>query len=388
MHITEMPLVPQFATRSSVRRWPVYEVSLASCRDSEGQEFRYLIGSGACRILGIDDLEAELFNGALQSVDATDESALIRFASTYGLIPSPCLDGVTSLARFRLRNASHPPVHAQAPERWQLFADVCTRALNNPKALRDSLPASWRDGSPREQSEIARAHEWNSREAREVISLAEMAQAIRALQCATVIPMVYSYFASSEENSLHNAIAYLENGRYFQQAGPKYFFFETGSGDISFKLTTFKRFLDEDPRIREAAMKAQVDAKATFYASLAVEFPIMAQAALDYLSAADREYRGGSAARATESERSGNPFEIPRHRTQVLSSAENVMGTLGEAVVSQYARVFSSPALFRRCEHCGKIFKKYKEEKFDKNIRATRFCKKSCGVLYNQKNRL
>ncbi len=384
MHIPSIDIVSQFDPSPSVRPWPVYAMRLSSCRGDGGNEVEYLVGTGAGTTMTVADLEAEFFNGALQAVDTTNSESILRFASTYGVIPSPALHGADGLANFRRRNTAAPPARPVEFMDLQVGADACVRLLNEPSALRGSLPQDWRDGRPRELSEIARAFEWGNRDALEVISLAEMAQSIRALQCATVIPMVYSYFTRFDKSSVLDAIEYLGNGRYFQQAGPDFFSYETGPAASGFKLTTFERLLEDDPRLRDAASTTPVDAQAAFYASISVEFPAMAQSALDYLHAADRAYRGIGANQPAIQAPSDDPFEMAYRRSRRLPPLDNSIGTLGEAIVSQYARVYSSPTPFRRCEYCGKIFKKYKEEKFGKNIRTTRFCKKSCGVLFNQ----
>ncbi len=63
------------------------------------------------------------------------------------------------------------------------------------------------------------------------------------------------------------------------------------------------------------------------------------------------------------------------------------VGSLGEAIVYQFAHVYADPTPWRRCENCGRVFKKYREEMFRRNIRETHFCRRSCNVSFNQRNR-
>jgi len=62
-------------------------------------------------------------------------------------------------------------------------------------------------------------------------------------------------------------------------------------------------------------------------------------------------------------------------------------GSVGEAVICQFFHLWADQTPWRRCENCGRIFKKYREEKFDKNIRETRFCRRSCNVSFNQRSK-
>jgi hypothetical protein len=62
-------------------------------------------------------------------------------------------------------------------------------------------------------------------------------------------------------------------------------------------------------------------------------------------------------------------------------------GSVTEAIILQCLIVLGDKADSRRCENCGRIFKKYREEGFKKNIRETRFCRRSCNVSFLQKNK-
>lgn len=60
-------------------------------------------------------------------------------------------------------------------------------------------------------------------------------------------------------------------------------------------------------------------------------------------------------------------------------------GSLSEAIISQFGLLYDDPAEWRTCDNCGRIFKKYREEKPGRVIQKTRFCKRSCANAYSKK---
>ena len=72
-------------------------------------------------------------------------------------------------------------------------------------------------------------------------------------------------------------------------------------------------------------------------------------------------------------------------RLTVEPSSSHSYGCLPEAIISQFGLLYDDPAEWRICDNCGRIFKKYREEKPGKVIRKTRFCKRSCANSYSKK---
>ena len=96
--------VPGGRPKEDVRAWEVYRAELRR-GDLGGKHFVYLVETGEPSVLALDDLkEAELFNGSLQTVDATDPASVLGFVNKFGMPVSPMYQGKMRLEWFRSRN--------------------------------------------------------------------------------------------------------------------------------------------------------------------------------------------------------------------------------------------------------------------------------------------
>lgn len=74
-------------------------------------------------------------------------------------------------------------------------------------------------------------------------------------------------------------------------------------------------------------------------------------------------------------------------RTDYMADSWYEDAAAGWALCEQFVSDLESPARFRICENCGRIFKKKAEEGFRKIIRETRYCRRSCNVSANNRAR-
>ena len=65
----------------------------------------------------------------------------------------------------------------------------------------------------------------------------------------------------------------------------------------------------------------------------------------------------------------------------------NESGSLDELIYAQFDFALKSAAPWKKCEHCGKVFKFYKETNLftGKSIRNSAYCKRSCSTMAGSK---
>ncbi|WP_419044607.1 hypothetical protein [Enorma massiliensis] len=377
--------VAQFQASGTPRQAPVYEVG-AKTAEYNGRSFTYFVGTKKVKTISAESLPSELFGTDLQKCDTTDTDALLEFSGKYGFIPSPLYDGAASLIRFRNRGRLRP--YAKTETGWyrnQADNAALSLLLNYPASLYESLDWDMKGETPRVLTEHARMVEANNLRVHEVISKAELAQAIRSIQCATAMASLYDYMAQvTTGGSAMQMSRLLNDPAQLNQRGAEYFLHHNGLIVRGHKLVSFEERLADDEEFAKLVSETQCDAEATYNIALADAYRACAQDALNYLSTADRVYRAAIYFPETASAGIGDIFAAKLESLKDMRNGNEELGTFGEIVTAQFARCFVSKTPWRRCQYCGRVFKKYREEGFNKNIRETKFCKKSCNVMYIQ----
>lgn len=376
--------------------WEIYKVE-AHQGKLGGDYFTYLVETGEPSVLHVEDLpEAELFNGSLQTVDVTKPESVLRFVNKFGLPSSPMYQGTMRLEWFRRRNDADIRPYTPVPtedvdEARRMVNPVDTHLikLDRPESLEAELDDCLKGNMPYVLSERAREIELDNQNAVGVISLAEVVQTIRALQMATALPEAFSYF-SHHGGTGEDLIEYLGAPRYVAQAGPSFFLHIDDLIVKGGRLDTFERCVENNEQLRElvADTKEQSDVvEAGFSIAIAEGLWKCANNALRFLAESDLSYRSTAFLWVDNGTADTNPFArlLGKGRDQLPDFSAH--GSIGEAIIHQYLIVFTDEKPFRCCENCGRIFKKYREEGFKKNIRETRFCRRSCNVSFNQKSK-
>ena len=380
---------PGSHAKAVARPWEAYKVD--AHEGKLGSEyFSYLVETGEPTVLHIEDLpEAELFNGGLQAVDVTEPESVLRFVNKFGLPSSAMYQGTMRLEWFRRRNNSN--IRSYVPILTDEVNPVTSHLidLDSPESLKEELDGHLRGNMPYVLSERAREIEADNPNVVGAVSLAEVVQTIRALQLATVLPAAFSYF-SRNGGTGEGLIEYMKTPRYVAQAGPAYFLHVDDPIVGGGRLDTFERCVERSEQLRDQVARARkrgINVEAGFSIALADGLWKCSNRALRFLAESDFSYRSTAFLWEDDSTFDPNPFArlLGKARDQLPDFTAH--GSIGEAIIEQYLVIFADEKPFRRCENCGRIFKKYREEGFRKNIRETRFCRRSCNVSFNQKNK-
>lgn len=388
--------VPGSHAKAVARPWEVYEVEAHEGKLGSDY-FTYLVETGKPAVLSVEDLaEAELFNGSLQAVDVTDTRSVLRFVNKFGLPSSPMYQGTMRLEWFRRRRDAgirpYVPIPTEDANRAQRMVnpvDTHLVKLDSPESLNAELEDCLKGNMPYVLSERAREIETGNPNVVGAVSMAEVVQTIRALQVATALPEAFSYF-SHHGGTGEDLIEYLSVPRYVAQSGPWFFLHVDAPIVGGGRLDVYERRIEASERLRDEFARAEeqgFNTKEGYSIALARGLWKCANDALRFLVESDMSYRSTAFLWADDGAAGMNPFArvLGIRRGQLPDFS--LYGSIGEAVIHQYLIVFADEKPFRRCENCGRVFKKYREEGYKKNIRETRFCRRSCNVSFNQKNK-
>lgn len=380
---------PGSHAKAVARPWDVYKVE--AHEGKLGSEyFTYLVETGEPSVLHVENLaEAELYNGSLQAVDVTKLENVLSFVNQFGLPSSAMYQGTMRLEWFRRRNEAN--IRTYVPILTDEVNPVNTHLVNldSPASLEEEPNDHLRGNMPYVLSERAREIEMDNPNVVGAVSLAEVVQTIRALQLATALPAAFSYFSLSGGTG-EDLIDYLKTPRYVAQAGPAYFLHIDDPIVSGGRLDTFERCIERSEQLRDQVARARkrgINVEAGFSIALAEGLWKCANSALRFLAESDFAYRSTAFIWADDNASDPNPFARLLGKTRDQLPDFSAHGSIGEAIIEQYLIIFADEKPFRRCENCGRIFKKYREEGYRKNIRETRFCRRSCNVSFNQKNK-
>lgn len=379
------------------RSWKVYALDVRVSTAEDGQEFAYLVESGMPRLLDMEDLKSEMYAHDLQKVDVGDPESVMAFCNRFGIVTSPLYDGRQRLAQFRLRffTRSRPKFVAYSSQAVvdygvypfaigiREFDAVTGRRLRGRED-------EWLD--PAILSERARYLERKDKNVVGAISIAEVGQAIRLLQTSTILSSAFNYAAETQMTA--NMLAdYLRNPRYLSQTGAPYFLVTDDPIYAGHRVDTFERMLAFDG-IKEEVERASgegMNPKAAFDTTLRDIYWRNADSAVNFLAAAARSYSkppqfeyGADYPKVSFMERMSSIVSgSERYETALME--ELGQGCIALAIIAQFMVSHSDRHGYKRCENCGRIFKKSYEAAWVKNIRDSRFCRRSCNVAVNKR---
>lgn len=386
------------------RPWPVYRVS-AEGGEYNGTPFLYFVEQGKPEHLSVESLpEAEVFNGDLQKADVTNTASLLEFCNKYGVPASPVYPGAARLEWFRRRFdpgvRMFVPIDITNENRAARALDPRAHhveMLCSPDSLDRELPWDQLGCRPGLLSERARELALDDHSVVGAVSEAEVAQTVRTLQIATVLPMAYRYFSRSG-GTADDLLGYFSERHFLSQTGPDYFLHVDDYIVGGSRLDTFENAMRNNPGLPDevrAAERMGFNVRAAYDIAVADGLWRATNNALRFLVESDSSYRRCDFEFEWGSPPPKAPAGMLGRFARLLSGSSgggrlpdfSATGSVGEALIYQFLRIYADPAPWRRCENCGRIFKKYREEGFAKNIRQTRFCRRSCNVSFNQKQR-
>lgn len=381
------------------RPWLRYDFDRLWGTTRDGERFAYYVERGEPTIMRFEHLENELFANDLQRVNVNRTDSIVRFCSKYGFPVSSGYDGAQRLAwyrrRFRPSIAGFRPLRSffefAFPAGGAVRISLCTTAEEN---VDESLLGI----NPYLLSEEARRIHLDDRTVVGAISEAEVIQTIRALQVSTSLLPAIGYALEHHDEWGATAVAdYLCERAHMAQNGPT-FFLVPDSDDLlrHSRLKSYDVLRSENAEFRsksDAAEQGGLDARAIYTSSLGQALIVASNKCMDYLIYSMASYSDEIDEERLDANRQGirdiGPWKSAELKFRRMLSKgdhdDSAFGCLPEAIISQFGLLYDDPAEWRICDNCGRIFKKYREEKPGKVIQKTRFCKRSCANSYSKK---
>ena len=377
-----------------VEPWPVYHLERQVGKMEDGTSFFYYIETGTPKSQNPSSLRAEFFSNELQKVNPTNADSVLKFSEAYGVIPSPRYKGAQRLVWHRRRMYAPVPY---TPSRKGFPTDA--KAARADAAVLADIPPSELAPSldPRHQSERARMLHLNDREVAGAISEAEVIETIRYLQVSTALATAVASAVESGNVPADAVARYLLDRSHLSQHGQFPFLTPHNRPMLGSRAVPYSiRYEDDEFRtMADAASSSQgIDATRVYAMALAEFLALAANRCHEFLEASLLEYREPMLPLDELASFSDNYIAneellraSPEAQLNALIASE---GNLGQAIIAQYSAIFNDPTPWRVCENCGKIFKKYHEERPGPVIQKTRFCKRSCANLFSRRrsNRL
>lgn len=377
--------------------WTAFDCELRVSNNGS-ESFPYIALVGTSKEVDVDTIGSELFNHDLQKVDVTNVDDILSFCRSYGTPTSPVYDGEQRLKLFRARRElgtgfsplnEHSLTVAHSNPQILHFLGAIESRLDprDPSIEIDAL-------LPALQSELARAQEARGGVVG-AVSLLEAAQALRLLQTATVYPMAFRYAVSSGWTTA-GLFEYLDNKQHVSQHGTRYFRYNQNDIFLGHPLANYQDMMGYEDFRRMVDATEVENPKPIYDEALASALYHNASRALAFLELAASSF--------------AMPVIPPRQDTNVPSGSKSFdlftrlratrnmdaavarlssEGSISLAITYQFLSGFSltddEAPPYRRCENCGKIFRKYQDEGASKNIRNTRFCRKNCNFAFNKR---
>lgn len=384
-----------------VRPWLRYGIDRLWGTAADGERFAYYVERGEPVIMDFEHLENEFFATDLQKVNVSRTESITRFCERYGLPVSSGYDGAQRLSlyrnRFKLFKTDFQPIGNEMDIPISESAVAAGTPLFSSAYPDDDKTLLGR--KPYFLSEEARRIHLNDRSVVGAISEAEVIQTIRALQVSTALITAIGYGMENHETWGASDVAeYLCDRAHMAQNGVTYFLLSGGNNLLKgTRLMTYDTLIRENPEFKSAVRQgdeAGFDTRAGYTSSLGDGLILASNVANAYLADSLLSYRFDADA--------GADTEVEKHGSRILamwaqaqknsernqaSHARNASqyGCLPEAIISQFGLIYDDPAEWRVCDNCGRIFKKYREEKPGRVIQKTRFCKRSCANSYSKK---
>lgn len=383
----------------NVRPWLRYSFDRLWGTTCDGERFAYYVERGEPTIMRFEHLDNEFFANDLQKVNVNRTDSIVRFCSKYGFPVSSGYDGAQRLAWYRRR--FRPSIAGFRPlcsilEFASSAGGAASASLH--AAAEENVDESLLGKNPYLLSEEARRIHLNDRSVVGAISEAEVIQTIRALQVSTSLLSAIGYALEHHDDWGATAVAdYLCKRAHMAQNGPT-FFLVPDSDDLlqHSRLKSYDEFRSENAEFRsrsDAAELGGLDARAIYTSSLGQALVLASNKCMDYLIYSLSSYSDEIDEERLDASRQGvrdiGPWKSAELKyRRMLSKGDPDDGTFGclpEAIISQFGLLYDDPAEWRICDNCGRIFKKYREEKPGRVIQKTRFCKRSCANSYSKK---
>jgi len=381
---------------SPAHRWSGYDLERRIALDSDGNEFAYYAELEESNSLSSADLKNELFNNDLQKVNVENSDSIFRFSQRYGLSPSSVYAGKQRLLWFRHRGLI-PYRFAKDKYALGYDEDIAASIRSYSVGKTNPMTSGYMESAftPLLLSEHARKIENDNGDVRGIISELEIAQTIRLLQIATQLCMAFQAnvngdLSGAEYGTADAVAAYLENKKFLSQRGFDYFLIAPNLSRLNSYETKLKSDLAFQQKIAQAG-EFYSDTRVPAELELAEDLYRAATDAYTFLSRSLFAYKEDVSDEILASEEK-KFFDLPdvlEKKSELIAEFNGMMAgedSLPEAIIAQFFDSFNNPVPWRVCENCNKYFKRYREESPGKNIRETRFCRRSCNVSFNQRN--
>lgn len=436
--VNNFPGVALQKSNIEVRPWQCYEFKMES-EVLDGESFNYLYVPKGSKTHGPKKISSEFFNNELLTCDTTDEEQVIELVQQYGIPFSPFYDSKERFLSGQYSSAKNPVPHNGLATWEERYIEARNLGLMYPPEQQnltgffqdqpdDEDPHSWirrhlirseltafidrrylhKKGSEDVlwgcyASELARnncyARDPQYQKYGGIISIPEIQTTLRLYQLMFPLIAMDQY---SRQNPIlaEDVVRYFNNKKYVHQNGRFYFFVDTNSdnelANISLKpfeelsqqaSTWFEEgsFRSLDNALEAAELCYLTDLKMMLEESLkkaSYFFQISSQFVLDQ----NRNLLSHpSYGQRILKENAKSVFQQVLHSTlyerKIAHNGE--AGSLDEAIYSQFIYALKSDAPWKRCKHCGKIFKFYKETDLftARSIRNSAYCKRSCSTM-------
>lgn len=381
----------------AVRPWLRYRFDRLWGTTADGERFAYYIEHGEPTVMQFEHLENEFFASSLQKVNVDRTESIVRFCERYGFPVSSGYDSAQRLSLFRSRFKLFKTDFQPLKSEWGILASESATAAGIPlfSSAYSEDDKTLLGRRPYFLSEEARRIHLNDHSVVGAISEAEVIQTIRALQVSTALITAVAYGLENTDTWGANEVAdYLCDRSHMAQNGIS--FFLLSNSDALLKNTRLKSYdtlileSSEFKSIVQQGENAGFNTRESYTSTLADGLVIASNTAISFLANSLLSYRfdgtGGTPDEAEDD--SGGPLAAWSHarkKTLRRPASTHSYGCLPEAIISQFGLLYDDPAEWRICDNCGRIFKKYREEKPGKVIQKTRFCKRSCANAYSKK---
>lgn len=382
---------------NAARPWLRYNFDRLWGTSTDGERFAYYVEHGKPTVMQFEHLENEFFASSLQKVNVERTESIVRFCERYGFPVSSGYDGAQRLSlfrnRFKLLKTDFQPFRSE----WGILASESASAAGIPlfSSAYSGDDETLLGRRPYFLSEEARRIHLDDRSVVGAISEAEVIQTIRALQVSTALITAVSYGLENTDTWGADDVAdYLCDRSHMAQSGISFFLLSNSDALLdNTRLKSYDSLILESPEFKSMVQQGEdagFNTRESYTSTLADGLVIASNTAISFLANSLLSYRfDGTGETPDEAEGdSGGPLAAWSHalkKTHRSPTGIHSYGSLSEAIISQFGLLYDDPAEWRTCDNCGRIFKKYREEKPGRVIQKTRFCKRSCANAYSKK---
>lgn len=379
--------------------WKVCKKHEVGTTTRYGHEYRYVYEDKNAGFFEVQSITVEFFNHELQKVDTSNESSILKFCQSYGLVFSPMypskargLAGRNSkfsyLNLFGIGDKNNQDLEfelQQAVHHFKTESDYSKKAIDT--SILDSLSDGMGLGSQEAIASFFYGSEYGREDARKnkragaIVGLDELAITIRQLQVATVL------VAAMEAGLSGNALVdYLYDKKILQQSYPQ---------KLNEDLFIEPSFDGRKPRKITLEDLKTTAANAPDGNDYSSDYGVLdsIQRSMEFFLDKDfSEARDAAQAFLSRSKQAlfqqNNGISLSRDLESIYASAigktePEKEGSLLEGILACFDFVLSSDIEWKECANrrCGRMFKFHKEYDPTKRYRQAEYCKQSCRVL-------